>query len=399
MKIKKITGSEILDSRGNPTIKVYLETTNGVFTSSVPSGASTGMYEAVELRDGGNRYLGKGVQKAIKNINTKISPALKGMDVKDQEKIDQRMIKLDGTKNKSVLGGNAIVGVSLAVCRAGASFYGLPLYKYISKLSGRDIKMPRPLFNVINGGAHASNDLDFQEFMISPRKKKYNDILEAASVFYHQLKKTIKKKYGATGVGDEGGFAPDITTPEEALNLISKTEGDVDIVLDVAASSFFKKKYITKMGSFNSNELIKYYQKLIKKYPIIAIEDPLDENDWEGFISATEKLVTIVGDDLLVTNPEKIAIALEKKACNGMIIKINQIGTVTEALQAVAMAQENKWTTIVSHRSGETDDDFIADFSVGIASDYIKTGAPARGERVVKYNRLLEIYEENFNCR
>lgn len=413
MKIKKILAREILDSRGNPTIEVEIETDLGKFLASVPSGASKGKYEAVELRDRGKRYGGKGVLKAVKNVNEIIGPKLKGKDPTKQKEIDQILIKLDGTKNKSKLGANAICGVSMAICRAGAASKNFPLFKYLSilfSISRKDrFSIPRPAFNIINGGVHAGNDLDFQEFMICPKAKKFSENLRIATEIYQVLKELISKNYGklATNLGDEGGFAPLIKFPEEAIELILKAakklncEKKISIFLDVAASQFFDgKKYKTKFGKFSGEKLAKYYLKLIKNYPIEAIEDPFSQDDfesWQNFASNLELRTSnfvIIGDDLLVTNPERIKLAKEKNLCNGAIIKINQIGTVTEAIEAAKLAKSFGWKVMVSHRSGETTDDFISDFAVGIGADFIKAGAPARGERVVKYNRILKIEEE-----
>lgn len=407
-KIKKIFAREILDSRGNPTLEVELETNLGKFLASVPSGASKGKYEAVELRDGGKRYGGKGVLKAVKNVNEIIGPKLKGKDPTKQKEIDQILIELGGTKNKSKLGANAICGVSMAVCRAGAASKNLSLFEYIFTLLKNKMFLPRPAFNIINGGAHAGNDLDFQEFMICPKAKKFSENLKIASEIYQVLKELISKKYGklATNLGDEGGFAPPIKFPEEAIELILKAakklnyEKKISIFLDVAASQFFDgKKYKTKFGKFSGEKLAEYYLKLIKNYPIKGIEDPFSQDDFKSWQSFTWSFklqtsnIIIIGDDLLATNPERIKMAKEKGLCNGAIIKINQIGTVTEAIESAKLAQSFGWKIMVSHRSGETTDDFIADFAVGIGADFIKSGAPARGERVAKYNRLLKIEE------
>ncbi len=408
-KIKNIKGREILDSRGNPTIEVELTTDIGVFCSSVPSGASTGKYEATELRDGDERYHGKGVLKAVKNVNEIISPKLEGKDVALQKEIDDLMINLDGTENKSKLGANAIVGVSMAVCRAGAAAQNIPLWKYIkenifqNQTSGN---LPSPAFNIINGGAHAGNELDVQEFMIVPQIKPFSEALRAASEIYQELKNLLKTQYGkqASNIGDEGGFAPPFQVSEQALDFILKAaenleyQKDVKIILDVAASQFFTGgKYKMRSSVFTLDGIIRYYSNLIEKYPILALEDPLDEEDWQGFQEITKRFgdkITIIGDDLLVTNPKRIEEAYNKKACNGLLLKVNQIGTVSEAIEAAKLAQSYGWKIMVSHRSGETCDDFIADLSVGIGADYIKAGAPARGERAAKYNRLLKIEEE-----
>jgi len=427
-KIKSIKAREIFDSRGNPTVEVELTTEKGIFSASVPSGVSKGKYEAVELRDGGKRYQGMGVLKAVRNINKIIAPKLKRKDVTRQKEIDNLMIKLDGTKNKSRLGANAILPVSIAICRAGAGTKKISLWQYIRQLSTNTNKaialnvlvLPQPCFNVINGGAHAGNELDFQEFMILPQIKnlkkstgvekfKFRESLRMGAEIYQELKKIIKEKYIdlAINLGDEGGFAPPARVPEEALDLIMEAtkklgyQKKVNIILDVAASQFYlNRKYKMKIGVFTKEDLLNYYLRLIEKYPIIGIEDPFAQDDWEGWRELNLKLkiqnskLLIFGDDLLATNPKRIKVAREKKACNAAIIKINQIGTVTEAIEAVKLAKSFGWKVMVSHRSGETNDDFISDFAVGIGADFIKAGAPARGERVAKYNRLLKIEEE-----
>jgi enolase len=416
-KIKSIKAREILDSRGNPTIEVELETEVGKFFASVPSGASKGKYEAVELRDGGRRYFGKGVKKVVRNVEEIISKKLRGFDVTKQKEIDQILIELDGTENKSKLGANAICGVSLAICKAGAQAKNLPLYKYIRALYNiRNTKyqIPRPSFNIINGGVHAGNDLDFQEFMVCPKTKSFSENLRIGAEIYHRLKEIISKKYGklATNLGDEGGFAPPIKDPEIAIKLILEAakslnyQNKISIILDVAASQFFDgRKYKTKIGNFSGKELAKFYLKLIKKYPIEGIEDPFAQDDFESWrnFSSYFQLPTsnflIIGDDLTVTNPKRIKMAKEKGLCNAIIVKINQIGTVTEAIEAAKLAKSFGWKIMVSHRSGETIDDFISDFAVGISADFIKSGAPARGERVAKYNRLLKIEEELKNLK
>ena len=416
-KIKRIKAREILDSRGNPTIEVELETDFGIFRGSVPSGASKGKYEARELRDGGKRYNGMGVLKAVKNVNEIIGPKLIGKDSTNQKEIDEILINLDGTEDKSKLGANAICGVSMSVCQAGASSQNLPLYKYIARIySGQTpVKntIPRACFNIINGGAHAGNDLDFQEFMIVPHTRpqggysSFSDNLRVASEIYHQLKEILEKKFGqlAANLGDEGGFAPPIRFPQEAIELIleaaKKLDYEIKIILDVAASQFFKNgKYRMKIGVFSREGLLNYYSDLIQKYPIMGLEDPFSEDDFAGWKMLNSKFLIpnskflIIGDDLTVTNPRRIKMAKEKEDCNAMILKINQIGTITEALEAAKLAKSFGWKIIVSHRSGETNDDFISDLAVGIGADFIKAGAPARGERVAKYNRLLKIEEE-----
>ena len=410
-KIKNIKAGEIFDSRGNPTVKVELSTDLGVFQASVPSGASKGKYEAVELRDGGKRYGGKGVLKAVNNINKIIASALKGKDPTKQKEIDELMIKLDGRKNKSKLGANAILAVSLVLCRAGAKSENTPLFKHIAKLAENysPLILPKPCFNIINGGAHAKNGLDFQEFMIVPQENSFFENLEISKKIYHKLKKIIKKRYGEKGMilGDEGGFAIPFKKTEEAIELISAVAKNlgfakrIKIILDVAASQFFKKgKYITKFGVFTSKMLANYYQDLIRKYPILGLEDPFSENDLKGwrmlsfkFQDSSSKFL-IIGDDLIATNPKRIKLACKKKACNGVIIKLNQIGTVSETIKAVNLAKSFGWKIIVSHRSGETLDDFIADLAVGIGADYIKSGAPFPKERMAKYERLVKIEKE-----
>ena len=402
-KIKKVKAREILDSRGNPTVEVSVETEKIWVSAGVPSGASTGSNEAVELRDGGDRYFGKGVLQAVKNVNETIAPALIGKDVKDQSGIDNLMIKLDGTDNKGKLGANALCGVSLAVARAAAVAQNQPLYYHIAALAGNiNIKVPKVGFNIINGGAHAGNELDVQEFMLVPQSENFCDNLRIASEVYHELKSLLIKKYGrlSGNLGDEGGFAPAICDPKEALDLIMeaatnrKFADQIKIILDVAATQFFKdNSYQLKIGNFSGVALGEYYNQLIAKYPIEGIEDPFAENDHASW-TAFKPSAIVIGDDLLVTNPKMIKIAKEKDACNAMILKINQIGTVSESLEAAKLARSYGWKIMVSHRSGETNDDFIADFACGIGADYLKTGAPARGERLAKYNRLAKIEEE-----
>jgi enolase len=400
--IAGIRAREILDSRGNPTIEVDITTEGGVTGSAaVPSGASTGIYEALELRDGGKRYGGKGVIKAIDAVIKTIQPKVKGMDVRCQKEIDEAIILLDGTENKSKLGGNAMLGVSLACARAAASSDGLRLYQYINKDAAL---LPVPFFNVINGGKHAANPLDFQEFMIAPvGAKSFREALQMGAEIYQILKKQLQKTYGngAVNVGDEGGFAPPIKTPEDALDVLSKAiqeagyKKEVKIGLDVASSTFYKDGFYTVSGKkYTTDDLIELYRELVAKFPIISIEDPLHEEDFEGFVKATKLIPTqIVGDDLFVTNPKKLAKGIEMGACNALLWKVNQIGTLSEALEAATMAQKNKYGVMASHRSGDTEDPWVADLSVGIGSGQIKSGAPARGERTAKYNQLLRIEE------
>ena len=386
-KIKNIKAREILDSRGNFTVEVDLITDQGLFRASAPAGASRGKYEAPSVE----------VKRAVRNINKIISPRLKGKDPTKQKEIDKF---LDPFK----FGANATTGVSMAVCRAGATAQNLPLYKYIGNYTGATrVKLPQPAFNIINGGVHAKNDLDFQEFMIVPQAKTFQKSLQMASKIYQELRKVLGQN-----VGDEGGFAPPIGLAEEALDLIREAikkagyQNKVKYILDVAASQFYQgEKYQLqkKKMIFSREEFLNYYQTLIEKYPIIALEDPFAENDWQGWkkisnLKSQNSKLTIIGDDLLVTNPKRIKEAQKKQACNGLLLKVNQIGTVSKAIEAAKLAKSFGWKIMVSHRSGETNDDFIADLAVGIGADYIKAGAPARGERIAKYNRLLRIEEE-----
>ncbi len=417
--IKKIYAREILDSRGNPTLEVTVILRNNIFAkASVPSGASTGKHEALELRDNDKkRFNGKGVLKAVRNVNEKIYHILRNVDVQKQKKIDNLMLELDGTENKSALGANAILGVSLACCRAAAMYKRMPLYKYISKLFGESdskFKLPIPSFNIINGGKHADNNIDFQEFMIFPSGiRTFKKRLQAGVEIFYSLRKVLQRKKLATTVGDEGGFAPNLSSNQQALDLlvsaVKKTNWklgkQIFIAMDPASSEFFKKGYYYLKGEeqelkLSSEQMIEYWQKLIDKYPIVSIEDPLSQDDWDNWIKLTKKLkrkIQIVGDDFLVTNPARIKKAIELKAANAVLIKYNQIGTLTETLEAIRLAKENKWKIMVSHRSGETTDDFIADLAVGVRADQIKAGSLNRGERLCKYNRLLEIEEELLN--
>uniref|UniRef100_A0A3B3BHY6 phosphopyruvate hydratase n=1 Tax=Oryzias melastigma TaxID=30732 RepID=A0A3B3BHY6_ORYME len=438
MSIVKIHAREIFDSRGNPTVEVDLYTDKGLFRAAVPSGASTGIYEALELRDNDkSRYLGKGVSQAVEHINSSIAPALVGQDVSvvEQEKIDQMMIDMDGTENKSKFGANAILGVSLAVCKAGAAEKGVPLYRHIADLAGNpEVILPVPVrhllssvscsrssdafilflflyklqaFNVINGGSHAGNKLAMQEFMILPiGASTFKDAMRIGAEVYHNLKNVIKKKYGqdATNVGDEGGFAPNILENKEALELLNEaiakagyTE-EVVIGMDVAASEFYRDgKYDLDFKSpddpsryITPDELADLYKSFIKDYPVVSIEDPFDQDDWSAWTNFTDSTdIQVVGDDLTVTNPNRISKAVEEKACNCLLLKVNQIGTVTESMKACKMAQESGWGVMVSHRSGETEDTFIADLVVGLCTGQIKTGAPCRSERLAKYNQIL----------
>jgi enolase len=405
LKIIEIKAREILDSKGRPTVGVELKTEDGVFFASVPSGTSKGKYEAAELRDED----GRGVLSAIENIEKIIAPALIKEDLTDQKRIDDILIRLDGTENKSRLGVNAILPVSMAACRAGAAVKKIPLYRYIGEISNFlpqsfAKKLPAPAFNILNGGLHTKSELDFQEFMVVPQENAFKENLRIGKEIYDKLINITKEKYGNFEIGAEGGVAPNLKNPKEALTLIMEAitllgyEKKAAIFLDVAASSFYKKRvYKTNFGEFNNDELLEYYDELIKKYPIFSIEDPFAEDDWDGFQKITEKLgksVIIVGDDLLVTNPKRIKEAQEKRACNALLLKLNQIGTVSEAMVAGALARAGGWKIMVSHRSGETEDDFIADFSVGIGAEFIKSGAPFPKERMAKYNRLVKIEEE-----
>lgn len=408
MKIKNIYGYELMDSRGNPTVAANVITESGAegFALS-PSGASTGIYEAHELRDGEkDRYFGKGVKKAVENINNIIAPKLIGQEVFSQREIDDIMICLDGTENKSKLGANAILAVSLAVAKAAANSLNIPLYRYIGGVNANS--MPIPMMNILNGGAHAANNVDIQEFMIMPvNAENFSTALRSCSEIYHTLGKILEQKGLKTGVGDEGGFAPDLSSDEEAIELILNavekagySHNDIKISLDIASSEWYKDgEYILPKRSLkmSGGELIEWYEKLISKYPIISIEDPLSETDFENWSIITEKLgdrVQLVGDDLFVTNVKRLKMGIEKKAANSILVKLNQIGTLSETLDVINLAQKNGYTTIISHRSGETEDTTIADLAVAVNAGQIKTGAPCRSDRVAKYNRLLIIENE-----
>ena len=409
-KIENIISRQILDSRGNPTIEVdVILEDQTVGRAAVPSGASTGTREAIELRDDEPEFLGKSVFKAINNIQTKILPHLIGMDASNYQLIDKTMIELDGTKNKSKLGANAILGVSLASSRAASNYHNKPFYEFIS--NENEFYLPAPMMNIINGGSHADNNIDFQEFMIFPLGfKTFSQSLQAGVEIFHHLKKILKKNSLNTSVGDEGGFAPNLGSNEEALEYIIKSiqsagykpGEEVFIALDVASSEFYdnhNKLYDLKSEKrkINSEELIDYYRYLETKYPIISIEDGLDESDWNGWIKLNEKMgskMQIVGDDLTVTNPEILKEAIKKKAINSILIKLNQIGTLTETIESINIAKSNNISTIISHRSGETEDTIISDLSVGIKSQQIKTGSVSRTDRTAKYNQLLRIEEK-----
>jgi len=408
-KIKEIKAREILDSRGNPTIEVDVVLASGVLgRAAVPSGASTGTREAVELRDGDkNRFLGKGVLKAVENVNKIISPKIIGKDPKKQKELDKLMIDLDGTENKARLGANAILGVSLAVAKAAALEADLPIYKYIGGNNAR--RLPVPFLNILNGGKHADNNVDIQEFMIAPiGAPSFREALRYASEVYHNLKSILKSKGLNTAVGDEGGFAPNLSSNEEAIQFIImaiekagyKPGKDISIVLDPAASEFYQDgNYVLKADNskLSSKEMVGYYNNLISKYPIISIEDGLAENDWEGWKFLTQELgkkIQLTGDDIFVTNPKILSEGIKKDIANSVLIKLNQIGTLTETLKTVDIAKKAKYTCVFSHRSGETEDSFLADITVATNAGQLKTGAPARSERLAKYNQLLRIEEE-----
>ena len=433
-KIKAIKAREVLDSRGNPTVevdvKVEFKAGSGVFRAIVPSGASTGTHEALELRDGEKRFLGKGVLKAVKNVNTAIAKNLVGMNPEKQKEIDEIMLKLDGTENKSKLGANAILGVSIAVTRAGAASKNMPLYRYVNSLfkqknenNSKNKKsvdndkfvLPVPFMNVINGGKHAGNSLAIQEYMIAPvGARSFREAMQLGCEVYHTLKEIIKTKYGknAVNVGDEGGFAPPLSNVEEPLKLVQSAIDklgygkQIRIALDCAASEFYDEKqlvYKVDGKELSSERLIDLYTDFTERYNLVSIEDPFDQEDFASYAELTKSVgrnskngnnVQIVGDDLLVTNVKRIKKAISVKACNALLLKVNQIGTITESLAAAKLSMDNKWNVMVSHRSGETEDSFIADLAVGLGCGEIKSGAPCRGERLAKYNQLLRIEEE-----
>ncbi|RJP94056.1 MAG: phosphopyruvate hydratase [Desulfobacteraceae bacterium] len=407
--IYSVNAREIIDSRGNPTVEVDVTLACGAKgRAAVPSGASTGTREALELRDGDkNRYLGKGVLKAVENVNNLIGPEIQGMDATDQYSLDHCMIALDGTPNKSKLGANAMLGVSMAAARAAADAYSLPLYRYLGGLNARFL--PMPMMNIVNGGAHAANRLDIQEFMIIPAgAKTFSEAVRMGAETFHSLKRILKEKGLSTAVGDEGGFAPDFASNEEAIKVIMdaitsagyKPGEDIGLALDVAASEFYVDgKYFLESENkkLTAKEMIDYYQSLIDKYPLYSIEDGLAEQDWENWTLMTEKLgrfVQLVGDDIFVTNPEIFSRGIREGIANSILIKLNQIGTVTETLAAIEMAKQAGYSTVISHRSGETEDSFIADLAVGVNGGQIKTGSMSRSDRVAKYNQLIRIEEE-----
>ena len=403
MKIKDIHAREILDSRGNPTVEVDVILKNGVMGRfAVPSGASTGVREALELRDGDDRFLGKGVLKAVSNVNNIIRPKLIGMKVENQELIDKTLIELDGTENKSNLGANATLGVSIACLKAAANNSGKPLYKYV----GDGKTLPRPMMNILNGGAHADNSLDFQEYMIIPERDTIKERIRVGAEVFHTLKKVLKEKGYNTNVGDEGGFAPDLKSNEEGFKVIIEAiekagyvpGKDVFLGIDVAASEFYEDGYYNvDSKKLTTDELINFYKDLVSKYPIISIEDPVDENDWDGFTKITSELgskIQLVGDDLFVTNIKCLQQGIDLHAGNAILLKVNQIGTYSETIDTINLAKANGYKTIISHRSGETEDTTIADLAVGLNLGQIKTGSMSRTDRIAKYNELIRIEEE-----
>ncbi|CAB4337847.1 unannotated protein [freshwater metagenome] len=404
--IKEVAAREILDSRGNPTVEVEVKLDNGfIGRAAVPSGASTGAFEAVELRDGGKRYLGKGVEIAVKNINEKISKVVIGLKAEEQRVLDEKMISLDGTKNKSVLGANAILGVSLATARAASLSANQSLFKF---LGGNEAKiLPVPMMNILNGGSHADTNVDIQEFMVAPiGADTFKESLRWGAEIYHSLKSVLKKKGLVTSIGDEGGFAPNLASNRAALDLILeaveiagfKAGSDIALAMDVAATEFYEDgSYNFEGKKLTSDQMISYYSELVTAYPLVSIEDPLDEDDWAGWAKLTSELgqkVQIVGDDLFVTNPERLQRGIDSNTANALLVKVNQIGSLTETIDAVNLAHKNGYRSMMSHRSGETEDTTIADLAVALNCGQIKTGAPARSERVAKYNQLLRIEEE-----
>lgn len=407
-KIKDIKGREILDSRGNPTVEVDVILDNGIIgRASVPSGASTGSREALELRDNDNRYNGKGVLNAVNNVNTILRDNLIGFEINKQKELDYRMIELDGTKDKSNLGGNAILGVSMAYLKACALDSNLPLYKYVSINYGdKKVSEPIPMMNILNGGVHADNNIDFQEFMIIPTGKSIKEIIRKGSEIFHTLKSILKEKGLSTNVGDEGGFAPNLNNNSECFDLIIEAIDkagyapgkDVFMGIDAASSEFYKDgMYNIDNKSLTREELFNYYEELVNKYPLISIEDPVEENDFEGFALITEKIgnkIQLVGDDLFTTNKEYLKKGIDMKAGNAILLKVNQIGTITETLETINLARENNYKTIISHRSGETEDTTIASLAVGLNLGQIKTGSMSRTDRIAKYNELIRIEEE-----
>ncbi len=405
LEIESVSAREVLDSRGNPTVEATVSTKNSCGTAKVPSGASTGSNEALELRDHEKRYDGRGVRQAVTNVKERIAPAVSGLKVTDQLDIDRTMLELDGTEDKSELGANAILAVSLASARAAASSLRQPLYRYLGRVN--DNVLPVPFMNVLNGGEHAGNELDIQEYMIAPTDaKSFKEALRMGAEVYHSLGEIIENRYGpnATNVGDEGGFAPPLKDPMEPFELICEAieekgyEDYVDLAVDAAATEFHTSRgYEFSNDVFTAEDMIEFYEELIDSYPVISLEDPLDEEDWSGFEKLTETLsdsVQLVGDDLFVSNPDFIREGIERNVCNSVLLKVNQIGTLSEAMDAATLSIRNDYGVMVSHRSGETSDPFIADLAVALSTGQIKSGAPARSERTEKYNRLLKIEDE-----
>ncbi|MBI2355745.1 MAG: phosphopyruvate hydratase [Candidatus Doudnabacteria bacterium] len=407
--IKKVEARQILDSRGYPTLEVVVETAKGIGVFGVPSGASTGRAEAVELRDGGDKFFGLGVTKAIKNVNEIIGKKLKGTDVANQKKVDEMLLELDGALDKSNLGGNALIGVSGAVCKAAAASKGIEVYEYVASLRrNKKYKLPRPMFNVINGGVHGDTNLNIQEFMLVPSGQSFSENLETASEVFQALRKTLKLHRLDTDLGNEGGYSPNWESNEQPLRLIAEAvsqtrhASQMELALDAAANQFFNsrdKEYILNADhtALNAERMVSLYRHWAEKYPIISIEDGLNEDDWEGWSAMQKRLgdkIMLVGDDLFVTQAKRLKKGIELGVANAIIIKPNQVGTITETMNTVVLAQKNNYKIVCSHRSGETNDDFIADFAVGVGADFIKAGSVARGERVAKWNRLLKIEEE-----
>ena len=409
MRIKSVHAREIIDSRGNPTVEADVQVARGAFgRAAVPSGASTGQHEALELRDGGKRYLGKGVRKAVANVNGRIAPLIVGMDVRDQQAIDERMLALDGTPTKKVLGANAILAVSMAVAHARAAYEKQPLYRCIG--GSRAKVLPVPLMNIINGGAHADNRLDFQEFMIVPHgARSFSEALRMGAEVFHHLGAVLRSRRLSTNVGDEGGYAPNLRSNDEAIGVILeaidaagyKPGRHVSLALDVAASEFYENgRYVFRKsggGRRTAAQMVRLYEQLVRSYPIISIEDGLDEDDWEGWATLTERLgskVQLVGDDLFVTNVERLRRGIKAGVGNSILVKVNQIGSLTETLATIRTARRAGYTTVISHRSGETEDSTIADLAVAVGAGQIKTGSMSRGERTAKYNQLLRIEEQ-----
>jgi len=406
-KITSVFAREILDSRGNPTVEVEMSDGERIVLAKVPSGASTGIHEALELRDGDKtRFVGKGVLKAVENVNKTIAPVVLGMDPADQKALDMKMLDLDGTKNKSTLGANAILGVSLAAARLASAQQGIPLWKHLNNLFGGNTSLPRPMMNVVNGGSHSDAGLAIQEFMLFPTFDSFADNLRAGAEIFHALKKILSSRGEAVGVGDEGGFAPHLVTCDAAFSVIMEAieaagyTGKIELTIDAAASEFYNKEtkeYRVDGAQISAEELVDFYGTLVDKYPIVSIEDSHDEDDFAGFALMQERFgnkLQLVGDDLFVTNPERLQMGIDQKLANSILIKVNQIGSLTETFDAMHLAKENGFSTVISHRSGETSDDFIADLAVGTDARQIKTGSLSRSERIAKYNQLLRISEQ-----